>query len=499
MAFRWAAFHILFLVRTLQAEPPPLDALYPAGGERGTTNAVTAIGKFDAWPPKVWIGGEGIEFVAETNKGKFTVTISRDAIPGPRLVRLYNEDGTSDPRTFVIGDTREISEAEPNNHFAKAQRISESPVTINGRLDKNGDVDSFAIELSAGQWLDTRVDCYTLMSKVDAVLRLATTNGQQLAWNHDFTTLDPRIVWRAPSNQIVVLQLFGFAYPPGSDIGFTGGDAVVYRLHVGVTDTVQALCDSPTEHEPNDTTEKAEPVELPAVVRGSIGADADEDRFRFSAEKDEWIEARVDAASFGSPLDAWLKIEDANGNQLARSDDVDGSRDPRLEWKAPTNGIFVVAIGSVTHRGNKEFCYRLSVARAEPDFRATLAANALVLATSATNELKIEVKRLRGFTNELMAIVRDLPAGITALATNLPQKDGSGSLQFIAATNAPNFQGALRVVVADSVTKKERTVPFVLTTPGETGYAHLLVETNDQFWLTVRSKPAEEKKQAKKK
>ena len=524
---------------TCLAATPALDGFYPAGGPRGSTNRVTATGKSDVWPPKVWIAGDGLEFAAETNKGIFTVRIAATAAPGPRLVRLYNEEGSSDPRVFVIGETREVTEIEPNNHYAKPQRLESLPaptppaeggadwgeedrqnqklplspilprgerkksgavsesarssITLNGRLDKSGDVDSFAIHLRAGDWLVARVDCYVLMSKVDAVLRLVTTNGQQLAWNHDFITLDPRLAWQAPTEGDVVLQLFGFAFPPDSGITLTGGDSAVYRLHVAVTNAEPAIGGVPTEHEPNNTLETAEPIELPAEIKGAIGVHGDEDRFRFSLKKNETLDARIDAASFGSPLDAWLKIEDSSGKTLAQNDDVEGARDPRLEWKAPTNGVFVIVIGSVTHRGGRDYGYRLSLQRALPDFTATLASGTLELIPGKTNELKLEVKRLRGFTNDLAVRVRGLPGEITVLTARVP-KDGSMPIRFAATADAPKFQGPVQFYLFDTVTQRERLVSFDLTTRGETGFNHLLVETADHFWLTVRPKAEPEKK-----
>jgi hypothetical protein len=504
---RWWLLFSIFLAAQSFAAAPPLDGFYPAGGERGMTGIVAAMGKFDAWPPKVWMDQPGVAFTAETNKGKFRVNIAADAAPGPRLIRFYNEEGASEPKFFVIGATREIGESEPNNHFAKAQQVSELPITINGRLEKNGDTDSFAIQLRAGQWLDARVDSYRLMSKVDAALRLVDTNGQQLAWNHDFITLDPRLVWRAPTDATVVLQLFGWAYPPGSDIGFTGGEAVVYRLHVVVTNSAPGKCDSSTEKEPNDTAKSSGLIETPAVVRGIIHSGTDEDRFRFSAAKGETVEARLEAASFGSPLDAWVAIEDSTGQQLARNDDADGSRDPRLEWKAPTNGNFIVAVGSLTHRGGDDYCYLLSLHKVEADYSATLAANSLVLTRGGTNELKIDLKRLRGYTNELTVQFRDLPEGVTVLTTNLPRvpasnqpsKDGAVAIKFSTALDAPKFQGPVRLLLIDGERKTRRTVPFELITRGETGFNHLLLDTADALWMTVRPKPEPEKKATAKK
>lgn len=499
LQIRAGPLFVLLFARGLVAAEPSLDAFYPAGGALNSTNTITAIGKFDPWPPKVWVSEPGLTFVAGTNKGKFAVAISADAVPGPRLVRLYNEEGASEPRTFVVGAGHEITEIEPNNHFAKSQPINPLPATINGRLDKSGDVDSFAIELRGSEWLDARVDCYTLMSKVDAVLRLMTTTGEQLAWNHDFATLDPRLVFRAEENQTVVLQIFGFAFPPDSDIRLTGGDAAVYRLRVTASNNPPAICDVPTERGSNDATGKLPKVELPALIHASIAKADNEDRFQFRAKKNEWIDVRVEAASFGSPLDAWLKIEDAAGNQLARNDDAEGSRDPRLEWKVPTNGTFMVAIGSVTHRGGPDFCYRLSIQKAEPDFRGTLSSSSFTLTPGATNELKFDLKRFRGFTNELTFGLRGLPEGVSILTTNLPGKDGTASIKLSSATNATAFQGPAQLLLTDAQTRSERVVPVELTTRGETGFNRLLVETADEFWFTIREKAASSSKAPAKK
>ena len=492
----FALFCAVWVVSAASGASPALEMLFPAGAPRGTTNTVVAVGKFDSWPAKVWVNHPGVLLVAETNKGKFTVTIAADAAPGPCLVRLYDDEGASEPRIFVVDAERALAEIEPNDHFAKPQPISRLPVTIDGRLEKNGDVDSFAIRLRAGEWIEARVDSHRLMSKVDPALRLLTTNGLQLAWNQDFITLDPRLVWQAPSNQTVVLQVFGFAYPPESSIRLAGGDAAVYRLHIAITNHSPEVCSIPDEREPNERPDQSVPVEVPVEIRGHIRRADDEDRFRFSAIKVEVIEALVEAATLGSPLDAWLKIEDHSGKELARNDDVDGSPDPRIEWTVPTNGSFIVAIGSVTHRGGTNYCYRLSLRKLGPDFRATLAASTLVLTAGATNEVKLEAGRLRGLTNELAVIVQGLPAGVSAVATNLPRKDGTISVSLVAEPDAAGFQGPVQFMARDESNGQKRTVPFELTTRSDTGYPHLLVETCGDFWLTVRPKPTASEKPA---
>ena len=58
-------------------------------------------------------------------------------------------------------------------------------MSINGRLEKGGDVDSYAVWLEAGQTAVAEVDAYVLASPLDAVLRVVDDQGRQLALNHD--------------------------------------------------------------------------------------------------------------------------------------------------------------------------------------------------------------------------------------------------------------------------------------------------------------------------
>src|SRR5438093_4670994 len=216
-----------------RAAAPALDHLYPVAVQIGSTNAVTAIAKFDPWPPKVWVDAPGIMFHTETNVGKLTVEIATNAPAGPHLVRVFNEQGASAPRFLIVTDEPQAAEQEPNDDFMKPQVVDHLPVSLNGRLDKSGDVDSFAVSLEAGQTLIASLEAYTLASPMDAVLRLVDSRGVQLALNDDDgKTLDPLLAWTTNAAGTYILQVFGFAYPAVSDVRFTGGSACVYRLHL---------------------------------------------------------------------------------------------------------------------------------------------------------------------------------------------------------------------------------------------------------------------------
>ena len=486
------AFTAVFAISVCFAEKPNLESVYPTAAARGLTNTITLAGKFEPWPPKFWCSTAGIEATFSTNKNKVDLVVNAEAKAGPCLVRFYNDEGASDPVIFVVSEKAQLADTEPNNHFAKPQVLTNLPVEMNGRLDKNNDVDSFAFSIKAGQWLDAKLESHTLMSKIDAVLRLVTTNGYQLAWNHDFASFDPRIVWQAPYDQTVVLQVFGFLYPANSEIALSGGNGGVYQLSIATEAEAPKDLNAPLNEEA-----KFSLTNCPMVV-GAICPAGDEDKFPIQLKKDDSIEVRIDATEFGSDLDPWVKITDTAGKELARNDDAEGSRDAVLEWKAPADGEFNIVVGSLTHRGDESWRYGLQIEKTAPDFRATVEANSFVLESTGTNEVKVGTKRLRGLTNELSVAIEKLPEGLTVEPAKVDAKANEATLKLIT-TDAAAFNAPIRILVKDEVTGEQRPVLFSFVSRSENngvpgGYSKLLVEQTEDIWLTIKppkEKPAE--------
>jgi hypothetical protein len=507
-----------------RAAAPTLDHLYPVAVQLGSTNTVTAIGKFDPWPPKIWVDAPGIAFAPETNSGRFTVEIASNVPPGPHLVRAFNEHGASGLRFLILTREAQEAEQEPNDDFRKPQAMDRLPVSLNGRLDKPGDVDSFAVTLEAGQTLVASLEAYTLASPIDAVLRLVDSRGVQVALNDDGRTLDPLLAWTAKSAGTYVLQVFAFAYPAVSDVKFTGGNACVYRLHLsrgpclrytlplGVQrgartmlrlfgwnlgnlglgsgreyefdgrnpqpDTREAALTIPGfengvtlpvgdgpeligNYKEYHSTNQVTPFDVPFAVSGCIDKAGDEGRFLFSARKDEKLLLEVQAASLGFPLDARLGVEDAKGKELAKKDDRVNA-DPRLEWTAPEDGTFFAAVGNVLHRGGPDYLYRLSVSRAKPTFQAVAPSNAITIEPGKTNDFKITVTRLHGFQAKLTVSAQGLPEGLTAERTEVPEKGGEATLKFAAAPEAKPFSGPIQIVATEPDSDLAHPVVFEL-------------------------------------
>jgi hypothetical protein len=493
-----------------------------------------------------------LTLTVQTNPGRLTVAVAADAPAGPRLLRLHNGQGSSVPRLLLVTREPVLAESEPNDEFARPQAVERCPVSVAGRLDKNNDVDSYAVRLGAGETLVASLQAFTLGSPMDAVLRVVDARGGTVAWNHDGATLDPRVAWTAEVAGTYVVQVFGFVYPAQSEIRFTGNDRCVYRLRLdrgrpvrhllplglqrgtratrslvgwvpgltlgtmevdatavaadaawfsleapgGAGEVRVWLGDGPEilEQEPNDTGAQASRLAVPGAVTGRIGSVGDEDRFRFEARKGGRVVLEVQSAELGFPLDAWLRVEHAAGKELARNDDADGA-DPRLDWVAPADGAYVAAVGSVLRRGDPGLVYRLSLQPGVPGLEATVEESAFVVAAGQTNQVKVALKRRHGLEGPVTLSVRGLPEGVTAAPVEVPAKAKEASVSFVARPDAAAFSGPFRMMAEAKGLPREEPVLAVLTSstvnngvPG--GYPNLLIGRTGQLWLTVQPKAA---------
>jgi hypothetical protein len=476
---------------------PTLTHLYPAAGQQGTTVPVTASGTFNPWPPQVWVDAPGITFKPTAKKGKFDVEIAKDAAPGPHLVRLFNEQGASIPRFFIVSDEPELLEVEPNDDFKSPQKIASLPATISGRLDKIGDVDSFAVTLKRGQTLVAWVEAYVLASTFDGMLRIVDGKGNELAFNHDGRTLDPLLTWDAPSDGSFVVQLMGFAYPATAAVQLTGGEGCVYRLHLttGGHSRARAVDAVVAEQEPNDPPPEPQSVAIPCAIDGRIEKPGVEHRFAFTAVKQRFYQLTLTTARPVSPLEPWLRIENKTGNTLARGESAAGAREPRLTWLAPGDGIFIAAIGDLAHHGGDDGAFHLAISEAAPSVTATAEGHSITIQAGKTGELKATVKRESGFKAKLKLAAKNLPEGVTAADVEVPEKDGEVALKLVADPAAKPASQPVQLVLRETESGTEHPVPYMMTTTTEDngvpqGYTELVIDSTDQLWLTLVAEPA---------
>ncbi|HTU26562.1 MAG TPA: PPC domain-containing protein, partial [Pirellulales bacterium] len=117
------------------------------------------------------------------------------------------------------------------------------------------------------------------------------------------------------------------------------------------------------EVEPNGALGQATEVPVPAVVNGRLEQPADVDFFRFAAKAGERLILDCAAYRIDSRLDAVLVVYNAAGEEIERSHDF-ARRDPLLDFVAPADGQYVVAVHDLTYAGSRRHVYRLSIGTA---------------------------------------------------------------------------------------------------------------------------------------
>lgn len=527
------------------AAAPTLDHIHPSGGQRGTTVNVTADGKFDPWPVKAWTDSAELRFEPAATKGTFSVHIGESVSPGPHLVRLYNGEGASALRVFVVGEQPESVEAEPNDEIPKAQGIERLPLTVNGRLEKPGDVDAFAVRLEAGQCLVASLQGRRLGAPMDPMLHLFDEAGNQVAFAHDGFGLDPLLVHRAVAGGRFVIRVSGFAHPPAADVRLTGGKGNLYRLHLTTgpfarwaspaaikrgerrsihlsgwnltPDGQPARWEAdatalnagqerlPLPLGPNDIplhldvvndgaelaeaqADQASVLDAPFGITGRIGTAREEDRYRFAAKKGERFVLGLRGGWVVSHFDPVLRVEDASGKSLARNDDS-GERagNARLEFSAPHDGTYHAVVSDLNGQGEDDFDYHLSVRKPVPAITAVVAVHELRVAPGSTVALKLNVTRLHGHAADLVAIATALPPGITSSSATVPPKGGEVELTLTAAPDAKPASGPIRLVVlgTDPQSPSVRVAEYDLSKEAGEG----VIESTESVWLTVLPPP----------
>lgn len=135
------------------------------------------------------------------------------------------------------------------------------------------------------------------------------------------------------------------------------GTTEPYALEVAAADAVVA------EKEPNGGFAQAQPLESGKGIQGAVSQANDVDCFRIDGKKGEIWVFEVVAQQRGVPLDALLTLHDAGGRIVASSDDVSGSRDPRLQVTLAADGVYTLVLIDAHNGGGATHVYFLRARR----------------------------------------------------------------------------------------------------------------------------------------
>jgi len=180
------------------------------------------------------------------------IVVDADAPPGDRELRLSSRTGLTNPVVFQVGQMREVTELEPNDHkggpdLSKAPQLArvkeawklmerpvhDVPVLLNGQI-LPGDIDRWAFRAQKGQKLVIDVDARQLVPYLadavpgwfQATLAIYDAEGREVAFVDDFRFHpDPVMLFAVPEDGEYELEI--------RDSIHRGREDFVYRIAIG--------------------------------------------------------------------------------------------------------------------------------------------------------------------------------------------------------------------------------------------------------------------------
>jgi hypothetical protein len=475
------------LAQPVPSREPGSTHVFPAGGQRGTKFAVR-VGTQCFPPSSRWqMDGAGVSVSPvlareaqphyETSARRVptetpiyfarewdsVVEIAADAAVGPRLWCIHSARGGSGRRPFVVGDLPEIIESESNSLPERAESVS-LPVTINGQIAGERDVDYYRLTLEAGQAVRCELAASRLGSPLDAVIEIRDPEGGRATVSEQRVGCDPIVTFRAAQSGWYTLMI--------ANLGYYGGPEYVYRATLTVGDAAESgtmpIGDPilAIEAKKDDTAQEATLMAAPQQIVGCFERPGDEDWWRLVTPRDAALSIVCEPSPAGVPTLPRLELFDAQNRPLTQASSVDDARrQARLEWRSAEEQTVLLRVRDVQQatRGGPEFQYRLRVRVNEPDFELRLAADYASIVPGGKLTLDVAALRSGGLSGPIELVAEGLPPGVTAEAASIGEKKAAGKLVLTAAGDAQPAQAFLKVVGRAKI--GERTIERAATAP----------------------------------
>lgn len=486
-----------------QTAQPRLNILSPVGAKRGTTVDVTLTGIQIGKTTSLLFEGDGIAVESiqipkdRPNTAIAKVRIQPDALPGIRAVRAVTSAGASDRQRFYVGAYPETAEKEPNNSRETAQVLPNLPITVIGTSNPGEDVDYYRFKGQAGQTYVMEIMATRLASSFDSVLSVQDSQGRDLVLNDDYYDSDSFLTFTpkkdgdyiislrdlrfqgsgnhfyrltvgaipylkgifpmgAVAGKPVTLSLFGINLPLNAiqqvmPVAMTGRNRIAQAVSLpdGTTVTAPFAIGEGyelDEYEPNDSPKSPHAIKAPCVVNGRITPTAnskkpDVDHFSFKAEQGKKLVLEVVAKRLGSRLVPHFSILNAQGNEIAITDDQAAPLDTILEFNPPATGTYTVQLRDLFFKGGDEYPYRLSIKEPQPTFRLTFTQDRLNIGQGGRIPVSVNATRINGFAGAIDLELQGLPEGVRSLTPLQIPAGNTSALLVLEATVETKLQG----------------------------------------------------------
>ena len=381
--------------------------------------------------------------------------------------------------------SRPRAQSRPGAASANPERRISLPAVLNGQIMPGG-ADRYRFDARKGQRLVVAASARDLIPYLadavpgwfQATLALSDAQGKELAYADDFLFHpDPVLYYEIPRDGDYSLEIKDAIYRGREDfvyrvtagelpfitgifpLGGKSGAATLVELqgwNLPTNTVTMDLTDKPPgdypvvlgldkpamntalfradalperlEHEPNDQPKEAEPLTLPVIVNGRIATPNDTDVFCFAGHVGQEVVAEVMARRLNSPLDSFLRLTDASGQQLAFNDDHEDAAaglsthhaDSFLSVSLPATGTYYLHLGDTQRKGGAAYAYRLRISAPQPDFALRVVPASVNVRAGSSTPLTVYALRKDGFTNEITLALKEAPTGFSLGSARVP-------------------------------------------------------------------------------
>ncbi len=232
-------------------------------------------------------------------------------------------------------------------------------VNIEGDIETSGDIDYFSFIADPGVTYTIET---TLLSIDDTVLWLYGSSGSSIEENDDWDSgYASRIQWTPSSSGTYYAAVGGYESSTGT-----------YRLSI----SAEAAPTQPSDDHGNSRSD-ATAISTDTSVGGDIETNGDVDYFSFNADPGVTYTIETTLLSID---DTVLWLYGSSGSSIEFDDDGGEGRAERIEWTAPSSGVYYAVVGGYDVRTGT---YGLSIsAEAAPPQASDDHGNSLLGATS---------------------------------------------------------------------------------------------------------------------
>jgi hypothetical protein len=472
------------------------------------------------------------------------LTIPAEIDPGVVYWKISCAAGGTAWRPFVLGTLPEFVERESNSTLQTAEEVS-TPVTVNGQIYGERDVDYYRFSLSTDQLIVCEVLAGRIGSALDPIVDVLDGSGKKLPTTICHVGSDPVLAFRAPESGNYYLRV--------ANISYHGSASHVYRINLthqpmvqaafphggksGTSQQVQFLLfdgnpkgtlvkrtvefpnlpvststsfqfqpnqqwqaatlsvnsnNNLVEREPNNRDQQAMPLALGEVIYGQFINKTDEDWFRIPTKKGKHYSITCQAAAPLYMANPIVTLLDTTGKKLKEVRSLENRGRTHINWQATRDDDLLLRIRDLRFGalGNFNMTYQLQVAAAMPDFQLHIPSQHLQLLQGSKASIDLEVTRSGDLKSPIQISATNLPPGVSLEKLEIPANQKKGKLVLVASDDAVAKSQTIQITGTATVEEKQLERKATISHLGVDSEGRSVGATTvEQIPLTVLHKP----------